>query len=249
MAKNATNPVEETPVEKKAKSVKKAKPVKKEKPTKADGTVPKIVLTNEDGKPVAEMPLPTAEETREVVNVDPGTGKPLPKWTTVISKKGESAKPVEVKTATPDGVLKTLAASIEKEKAANGVKKPEDVSGAHTSTGAGKMTTKKYVESTVRPAFEALVLGVKQNLIAEGKIDAEDNTFDYEVWVYKDYDRKQQCVEIHMTGEDAIHYLYDDKATVNALKASVKLNMEGVIGKVPEPITLIDEGEKYFILY
>ena len=106
MAKNATNPVEETPVEKKAKSVKKA-------------------------------------------------------------------KPVEVKMATSDGVLKALAASIEKEKAAYGAKKSGGVSRARTSTGAGKgkMTNKKYVESTVRPAFEALVLGVKQNLIAEGKID------------------------------------------------------------------------------
>lgn len=165
MAKNAINPVEENPVEKKAKSVKKAKPA-----------------------------------NSEVVNVDPGTGKPLPKWTTVISKKG-------------------------------------------------KMTNKKYVESTVRPAFEALVLGVKQYLIAEGKIDAEDNTFDYEVWVYKDHDRKQQCVEIHMIGEDAIHYLYDDPETVNAFRASVKLNMVGVMGKVPNPVRVYDEGEKYFIIY
>ena len=167
------------------------------------------------------------------------------------AKPVEKAKPVEAKMATSEGVLKTLAASIEKEKAAIRVKKPEGVSGARTSTGAGKgkMTNKKYVESTVRPAFEALVLGVKQNLIAEGKIDAENNTFDYEVWVYKDHDRKQQCVEIHMIGEDAIHYLYDDKETVDAFRASVKLNLEGVMGKVPNPVRVYDEGEKYFILY
>lgn len=189
MAKNATNPVEETPIEKKAKSVKKA-------------------------------------------------------------------KPVEVKVATSEGVLKALAASIEKEKAAYGAKKSGGVSRARTSTGAGKMTNekgkmtnKKYVESTVRPAFEALVLGVKQNLIAEGKIDAENNTFDYEVWVYKDHDRKQQCVEIHMIGEDAKYYLYDDKETVDVLRALVKMNLEDVMGKVPNPVRVYDEGEKYFILY